>query len=288
MTAVEGNDRELLDHATRSIAVGSKSFAAAAQLFDPATRRSAVMLYAWCRHCDDVIDGQEAGHDARPVSQEEVNQRLAGLEAQTRAVYARMPPQTEAFAAFRDVVIRHGLKQAYALEHLAGFEMDVQQRQYVHIEDTLDYCYHVAGVVGLMMAQVMGVSDERTLDRACDLGLAFQLQDDLLDYGGDTKAMGKNVGDDLAEGKPTLPLIQAMAVGTDDEAKLIRSAIRKGGLEHLDDVLAIINRTGSLEYTREKAYKMADKAKTALDCLPDSIYKERLALFADLAVKRSA
>ena len=120
------------------------------------------------------------------------------------------------------------------------------------------------------------------------LGLAFQLQDDLLDYEGDTKAMGKNVGDDLAEGKPTLPLIQAMAVGTDDEAKLIRSAIRKGGLEHLDDVLAIINRTGSLEYSREKAYKMADKAKTALDCLPDSIYKERLALFADLAVKRSA
>jgi len=175
VTAVEGNDRELLDHATRSIAVGSKSFAAAAQLFDPATRRSAVMLYAWCRHCDDVIDGQEAGHDARPVSQEEVNQRLAGLEAQTRAVYARMPPQTEAFAAFRDVVIRHGLKQAYALEHLAGFEMDVQQRQYVHIEDTLDYCYHVAGVVGLMMAQVMEVSDERTLDRACDLGMGFQL-----------------------------------------------------------------------------------------------------------------
>jgi len=175
LTAADGNDQALLDHATRSIAVGSKSFAAAARLFDPATRRSAVMLYAWCRHCDDVIDGQEAGHDATPVSQAEVNQRLAGLEAQTRAVYAGLPAQTEAFAAFRDVVIRHRLKQVYALEHLAGFAMDVQQRQYVHIEDTLEYCYHVAGVVGLMMAQVMGVSDERTLDRACDLGMGFQL-----------------------------------------------------------------------------------------------------------------
>lgn len=120
------------------------------------------------------------------------------------------------------------------------------------------------------------------------LGLAFQLQDDLLDYKGDASAMGKNVGDDLAEGKPTLPLIRAMEVGTDEDAKLVRTAIRKGGLEYLDEVLAIINRTGALDYTEQRAYEMADKAKAALDCLPDSIYKERLAQFADMAVKRKA
>lgn len=120
------------------------------------------------------------------------------------------------------------------------------------------------------------------------LGLAFQLQDDLLDYQGDAKDMGKNVGDDLAEGKPTLPLIRAMEVGTEDDAKLVRKAIRKGGLEFLDDVLAIIKRTDALTYTAQRAFEMADKAKEALSCLPDSEYKERLALFADLAVKRSA
>ncbi|WP_407315816.1 phytoene/squalene synthase family protein [Pseudomonas sp. nanlin1] len=175
MSTAPSPEQQLLDHATQSIAVGSKSFAAASRLFDPATRRSAVMLYAWCRHCDDVIDGQEAGHSATLVEQHEVNQRLAGLVAQTHAVYAGQPAEAPAFAAFAEVVKRHGIKERYAQEHLAGFAMDVHQRHYLLIEDTLDYCYHVAGVVGLMMAQVMGVSDERTLDRACDLGMGFQL-----------------------------------------------------------------------------------------------------------------
>ena len=119
------------------------------------------------------------------------------------------------------------------------------------------------------------------------LGLAFQLQDDLLDYKGDASAMGKNVGDDLAEGKPTLPLIRAMEVGNEEDAKLIRKAVRKGGLEFLEPVLEIINSTGALDYTEQKAFEMADKAKDSLACLPDSPFKERLALFADMAVKRS-
>lgn len=168
-------DQTLLDHATQSIKVGSKSFAAASRLFDPVTRRSAVMLYAWCRHCDDVIDGQEAGHSATVVSQHEVIERLQRLIAQTHAVYAGTPTDSPAFEAFREVVQRHGIQQRYALQHLDGFAMDVSQRDYRRIEDTLEYCYHVAGVVGLMMAQIMGVNDEATLDRACDLGLAFQL-----------------------------------------------------------------------------------------------------------------
>jgi phytoene synthase len=168
-------DQALLDHATQSIEVGSKSFAAASRLFDPVTRRSAVMLYAWCRHCDDVIDGQEAGHSAKVVSQQVVTERLQRLIAQTHAVYAGTPTHSPAFEAFREVVLRHGIEQRYALQHLDGFAMDVSQREYRRIDDTLEYCYHVAGVVGLMMAQIMGVSDEATLDRACDLGLAFQL-----------------------------------------------------------------------------------------------------------------
>ncbi len=120
------------------------------------------------------------------------------------------------------------------------------------------------------------------------LGLAFQLIDDLLDYQGDAEAMGKNVGDDLAEGKPTLPLIHAMERGTPEQAKLIRQVIRKGGLEQLDDVLEIITATGALEYTRARAVEMADKALAELDALPPSLYRDSMANIARLAVDRKA
>jgi octaprenyl-diphosphate synthase len=120
------------------------------------------------------------------------------------------------------------------------------------------------------------------------LGLAFQLIDDLLDYQGDAEAMGKNVGDDLAEGKPTLPLIHAMERGTPEQAKLIRQVIRKGGLEQLDDVLAIIHDTGALAYTRAQAEEMADKALAELDSLPPSPYRDSMAQLARLAVDRQA
>ncbi|MGQ7249662.1 octaprenyl diphosphate synthase [Halomonas sp. V046] len=118
------------------------------------------------------------------------------------------------------------------------------------------------------------------------LGLAFQLIDDLLDYQGDAEAMGKNVGDDLAEGKPTLPLIQAMAVGTPEQTKLVRRAIRKGGLDHLDEVLAIVDSTGALDYTRAKAEEMSALALNELKHLPPSEFRDAMAQLARLAVER--
>ena len=165
----------LMDHATRTIEVGSKSFAAAARLFDPATRRSVLMLYAWCRHCDDVVDGQELGFNLPQVDHHDDAAKLAELEAQTRRAYAGEAMGDPAFAAFQEVALRHRIEPRYALDHLAGFAMDVQEVHYETIDDTLRYCYHVAGVVGLMMASIMGAHDPRVLDRACDLGLAFQL-----------------------------------------------------------------------------------------------------------------
>jgi octaprenyl-diphosphate synthase len=118
------------------------------------------------------------------------------------------------------------------------------------------------------------------------LGLAFQLIDDLLDYQGNADAMGKNVGDDLAEGKPTLPLIHAMEQGTPEQAKLIRQVIRQGGLEQLDAVLEIVHATGALDYTRQRAEEMADKALQQLDVLPPSDYRDSMAQLARLAVDR--
>lgn len=165
----------LVEHAAQTIAVGSKSFAAAAKLFDPPTRRSAIMLYAWCRYCDDVVDGQELGFGQAAGSREDSERRLAELRDLTRRAYAGEAMANPAFAAFQEVVQRHAIPERYALEHLQGFAMDVHERHYESIDDTLEYCYHVAGVVGLMMAVIMGAKDEATLDRACDLGLAFQL-----------------------------------------------------------------------------------------------------------------
>ncbi|WP_312456059.1 15-cis-phytoene synthase CrtB [Pseudescherichia sp.] len=165
----------LLDHATQTMANGSKSFATAAKLFDPATRRSVLMLYTWCRHCDDVIDDQSHGFASEATAEEEAIQRLARLRKLTLAAFEGAEMQDPAFAAFQEVALTHGITPRMALDHLDGFAMDVAQTRYVTFEDTLRYCYHVAGVVGLMMARVMGVRDERVLDRACDLGLAFQL-----------------------------------------------------------------------------------------------------------------
>ncbi|MBH3439386.1 15-cis-phytoene synthase CrtB [Pseudomonas luteola] len=165
----------VVEHATQSINVGSKSFAAAAKLFDEQTRQSAVMLYAWCRHCDDVVDGQDHGHGQVEGDRTASEARLQELEDLTRRAYAGEPMSEPAFAAFQQVIQRHAIPERYPLEHLAGFRMDVEERVYYRLDDTLQYCYHVAGVVGVMMAMLMGARDEDTLDRACDLGMAFQL-----------------------------------------------------------------------------------------------------------------
>jgi phytoene synthase len=166
---------QLLSHATETIAVGSKSFAAAAKLFEPTTRRSVLMLYAWCRHCDDVIDDQELGFNNAGTVEHDASVALAELQRETARAYAGEPMTVPAFAAFQEVVRNHHIAQRYALDHLAGFAMDVHDARYETLDDTLRYCYHVAGVVGLMMAQIMGAQDDAVLDRACDLGMAFQL-----------------------------------------------------------------------------------------------------------------
>ncbi len=175
MSDVAARDDALARHGTESIAKGSKSFAAAARLFDPQTRRSAVLLYAWCRHCDDVVDGQVSGYREAVASPTDAAERLALLERMTRDALSDGPIADPAFAGLRDVVARHAIPERLPLQHLDGYRMDVERRRYVTLDDTLDYSYHVAGVVGVMMARIMGVRDEAVLDRASDLGLAFQL-----------------------------------------------------------------------------------------------------------------
>jgi octaprenyl-diphosphate synthase len=120
------------------------------------------------------------------------------------------------------------------------------------------------------------------------LGIAFQLVDDALDYNGNTDDLGKNVGDDLAEGKPTLPLIYAMQNGTPDQAALIRSAIEEGGIDQMDDILDAINATGALEYTMLRAKQHADEAQLCLQDLPDTPERQAMLELADFAVQRNS
>jgi octaprenyl-diphosphate synthase len=121
------------------------------------------------------------------------------------------------------------------------------------------------------------------------LGTAFQLVDDLLDYVADPKAMGKNVGDDLAEGKPTLPLLYAMWHGTETQKTLIREAIETGnGLCNFTEIMSAMEQTGALIYTKKLAVNASKKAIKALDTVPNSEYKNALIGLANIALERAA
>ncbi len=142
------------------------------------------------------------------------------------------------------------------------------------------------------LAAVIAKQDEKIEQAMADygkyLGTAFQLVDDIMDYTADAKEMGKNVGDDLAEGKPTLPLIYAMKHGTQEQSALIKEAIELGnGMDNLDKILQAMEETGSLSYTQAQAEIEADKAIQALDVIADSEQKQALIALAHIAANRS-
>jgi octaprenyl-diphosphate synthase len=118
------------------------------------------------------------------------------------------------------------------------------------------------------------------------LGTAFQLIDDVLDYSGDLVEIGKNLGDDLNEGKPTLPLIYVMRRGSPRQAALVRRVIEHGGREEFAAVLEAIHTTGALDVARAQARSEADKARASLACVADSTYKRSLLDLAAFAIER--
>lgn len=187
-------DTDLVDYSRDVIRAGSKSFAAAAALFEPRTRASAYLLYAWCRYCDDQADGQEMGRDVVQLTPAERSARIDALYTQTRAALAGEAVEHPVFRAFQAVAKRHDLAPALAMDHLQGFRLDADGARMRSFEDLLAYCYHVAGAVGVMMAWIMGVRDEETLDRACDLGIAFQLTN-----------IARDVVEDAESGRVYLP-----------------------------------------------------------------------------------
>lgn len=118
------------------------------------------------------------------------------------------------------------------------------------------------------------------------LGTAFQIVDDVLDYSGEEAETGKHLGDDLAEGKPTLPLIHVMQKGSKDQAACVRNAIETGGRDQFSAVLAAVKATGALEHARQQAAHEAEMARQAISCLPDSNYRDALVKLTVFAVER--
>lgn len=148
--------------------------------------------------------------------------------------------------------------------------------------------FEVATQIGAMINDQPTEIENALKDYGRYLGTAFQIIDDLLDYDADQTQLGKSLGDDLSEGKPTLPLLHAMQHCDNKTRKIIRTIIEKGdGRKHLDSVLETMREVGSLVYTQKKAEEEADKAIDAIRILPESPYKEALTSLAHIAVRRS-
>lgn len=192
---------ELVAAAEATISAGSKSFRMASRLFDRTTRERAWLLYCWCRHCDDVADGQLLGHSAPGRAGS-----VADLEAKTKRVLAGEKVGELPFDALGQVLSECAIPERYLLDHLRGFALDAEGWRPEGEADLLLYCYHVAGTVGCMMAVVMGVAphDRPTLRRACDLGIAFQLAN-----------IARDVRDDHEAGRCYLPAEWLAAYGID-------------------------------------------------------------------------
>ncbi len=146
--------------------------------------------------------------------------------------------------------------------------------------------FEAAAQSGAVLAGPSEAQELALANYAASVGSAFQLVDDVLDYTGNAETMGKNVGDDLAEGKPTLPLIHAIRHAAPSKAQVIKDAIRNGGLDHLQEIVQTVQECGALDYTLRRAREKVQDAKDQLIVLPDSHYKEALLALADLAIQR--
>jgi len=148
--------------------------------------------------------------------------------------------------------------------------------------------FEAATHLGAVLNNADAATQKQLAQYGLHLGIAFQMIDDALDYGSSDQDIGKNIGDDLVEGKPTLPLIRAMQQCSDEQRQLIVAVIEQGGTDKIDAVLQIIQSTDAIDYTISQARTEIDKAIEALDMLTDSPYKDALIFLANYAVRRSS
>jgi octaprenyl-diphosphate synthase len=162
-----------------------------------------------------------------------------------------------------------------------------EERYLTTIHNKTAKLFEAAAMLGAVVAGKAGTFENAMGAYGRHIGTAFQLVDDALDYHSSSDELGKNIGDDLAEGKPTLPLLYAMWHGTPDQAAMIRAAIEHGGLDHLKEIQAAIESTGAITYTFARAQAEAQKALAALTEIPKSPYRNALETLVEFAVYRT-
>ncbi len=179
------------------------------------------------------------------------------------------------------------IAEGEVLQLLNCHEADVAVEDYLKvIRYKTAKLFEAACRIGAILGGASETVEEGLASYGMHLGTAFQLIDDVLDYSADEAHTGKHLGDDLAEGKPTLPLIHAMQHGTPEQSALVRRAIEEGGRDEFPAVLQAIRSCGALEETRRRAAQESDLAKTAIDALPASLFKDSLLKLSDFAVAR--
>ncbi len=238
---------------------------------------------------DDVVDGSvlRRGKDTANA--------LWGNEASVLVgdfLYSR---------AFEMMVEIGNMRVMEILAHATNIiaEGEVMQLMNVHDADTSEERYleviryktaKLFEASSRLAAVICGASEQQEsalAEYGMHLGTAFQLIDDVFDYSSSSEDIGKNIGDDLAEGKPTLPLIYTMRNGTPEQVNLVRTAIETGGLDQIEAVQKAVESTGAIAYTEQAAKDAAAEAIKALTTLPDNIYREALQSLAEFAVNRT-
>jgi octaprenyl-diphosphate synthase len=165
---------------------------------------------------------------------------------------------------------------------------DTTEGRYMEVIERKTATLFEAGTrLGAVLAESPAAIERGMAEYGRSLGIAFQLVDDALDYSASDEQLGKNIGDDLAEGKPTLPIIRAMTAGNAEQRELLRVAIEGGGREHIDAVARVIAETDSIDYTVQLARGHAETAKAAVSVLPESPARAALIGLADFAVSRT-
>ncbi|MBN4664093.1 polyprenyl synthetase family protein [Pandoraea nosoerga] len=179
------------------------------------------------------------------------------------------------------------IAEGEVLQLLNMHDPDVDEARYLQvIKYKTATLFEAATQLAAVLADADAPTEAAVREYGGRLGTAFQLMDDWLDYAGDTDAMGKNAGDDLREGKPTLPLIHVLQHGTEQERALVREAIENGGTDKFEPILAAITRTGALDYTLARAKEEADAAARIISALPSSNYKNSLLELCSYSIAR--
>ena len=237
---------------------------------------------------DDVVDDSDMRRGKQTASTIWGNEAavLVGDYLYSRAfqmmVKARSMPIMDLLANTTNTIAQGEVMQLLNIR-----DPDTSERKYHDVIYAKTAClFEAATRIGAMLGEVGAAREQALQAYGRHLGIAFQLIDDALDYSSQSEELGKNVGDDLAEGKPTLPLIRAMETGNPEQKDLIRDAIENGAIENFDEINQVIKDTGALQYTLDQARSEASAAKNAISGLEDSEYRQAMLFLADYAVDR--